>query len=743
MGDSNTFIKPSPVQPLLTRKQVKRSTTQTPQLYNLSTVESWLKHQDIPSKPSTKVYISKKDVGYCMAPASSTEFNKATDWDAPFILTRASISDLMDSLKTIKESEDHFNSGMKLFQQGLSILENVLLENMKLRKSPEISKRVHNKNLNITLPQSKSIPATFVKEHREVPTNSSMVLATGRSDDNILVNNVHQSASKTVKQNNALSVDQSESIDVDFNTDVGVSGQDALSSKHKDLSDVALKCDSSLPKLKKRPMCLKDCSVFLERISNGKKGKILHTNCRTNTPVESTTDEHIHELNGNIGGDGQKFTRTGLRKCRILNNIMSSSDEDELVDVVTQDCTMLQSQRKPKNKISVYPAKDHKYSQSLQKDAEDNDTGTELVLDKTQRMSHSEGIKALDVALFYVEQQGEATMSQSTRVEKLPKADVRLHMDSSHQANMTVGNHGRLSLRHRPSLLVGMFSLSNTFPAQKKLDKSHEKETVAYKLNKTNITPQHNSTKRGRSNVQKDSIDCISKDDAENEKENDWSPIMPITTEPLSGVSSGQSTTPLANYYNIIDGSLNSLHSAHSSPGMPMFHSNKEATHMINKYVKDKQKVSKRSRPIDNTTKVTEDNPKPWSEMKKAVKKLPQPKPGYQVLFPAGILATVTRLKLGLRFPLVHPTIITINISLRKRPISSLKVCMSWQTRGYRLDDVAARASQLFSEFHPPLPLKHLERVMAGHAIPLFLHDTTSDIQSPNELAVVQSNCYY
>nr|CAD7577253.1 unnamed protein product [Timema californicum] len=242
-------------------------------------------------------------------------------------------------------------------------------------------------------------------------------------------------------------------------------------------------------------------------------------------------------------------------------------------------------------------------------------------------------------------------------------------MDGSHKANMTVGNHGRLSLRHRPSLLVGMFSLSNAFSAERKQDKSHKNETeakvqnlsqgkfedsidtvvssyqqhamkskasnvinysqkvVAYKLNKTNITPQHNLTKRGRSNAQKDSIDCLSEDDAESEKENDWSPIMPITTKPLSDVSSGHSTTPLADYYKIIDGSMNSLHSAHSSPGMPMFHSDKEATQMINKHIKDKQKVSKRSRPIDNTTKVTEDNPKPWSEMKKAVKKLSQLKP--------------------------------------------------------------------------------------------------------------------
>nr|CAD7406775.1 unnamed protein product [Timema poppensis] len=197
-------------------------------------------------------------------------------------------------------------------------------------------------------------------------------------------------------------------------------------------------------------------------------------------------------------------------------------------------------------------------------------------------------------------------------------------MNGSHQANMTVGNRGPLSLRHRPSLLVGMLSLSNAFSAERKQDKSHKNETVAYKLNKTNITPHHNLTKRGRSNAQKDSIDCLSEDNAESEKENDWSPIMPITTKSLSDVSSGHSTTPLANYYKIIDGSMHSLHSAHSSPGMPMFHSNKEATQMINKHIKDKQKVSKRSRPIDNTTKVTEDNPKPWSEMKKAVKKLSQ-----------------------------------------------------------------------------------------------------------------------
>nr|CAD7259608.1 unnamed protein product [Timema shepardi] len=654
MEDSNTFIKPS-ARPLLARKQVERSTTQTPQLYNLSTVESRLKHQDIPSKPPTKLYISK-DVGYCMAPANSTEFNKPTDQDAPFILTRASILDLLESLKTIKESEDHFNSGMKLFQQGLSILENVLLENLKLWKLPEISKRVHNKNLNITLPQPKSIPATFVKEHTEVPAKSSMVLATGRSDDNILVNNVHQSSSKTVKRNNALNVDQSESIDVDCNTDVGVSGQDALSSKHQDLSHVALKCDSSLPKLKKCQVYLKDCSGRLERSLNGKKGKILQTDFRTNPPAESTTDEHIYKLNGNIGGDGQKLKRTCLRRCRNLNNILSSNDEDELLDIVTQDCTMLQkqkkrvceiqtlknpkgnikiskmnkhreykqsgnvtvpvfnmtlrkrekkmnysrSQRKPKDKISVSPAKYHKYSQSLQKGRKRSRT----------KIDESTSKK-----------------SQSTRVEKLPKADVRLHMDGSHKANMTVGNHGRLSLRHRPSLLVGMFSLSNAFSAERKQDKSHKNETVAYKLNKTNITPQHNLTKRGRSNAQKDSIDCLSEDDAESEKENDWSPIMPITTKPLSDVSSGHSTTPLADYYKIIDGSMNSLHSAHSSPGMPMFHSDKEATQMINKHIKDKQKVSKRSRPIDNTTKVTEDNPKPWSEMKKAVKKLSQLKP--------------------------------------------------------------------------------------------------------------------
>nr|CAD7406777.1 unnamed protein product [Timema poppensis] len=245
MEDSNTFIKPS-ARPLLARKQVKRSTTQTPQLYNLSTVESRLKHQDIPSKPSTKLYISK-DLGYCMAPASSTEFNKATDQDAPFILTRASILELTESLKTIKESEDHFNSGMKLFQQGLSILENVLLEvwpqdiQVQLQDLQVITR--------LRISQPKSIPAEFVKEHREVPAKSSLVLATGRSDDNILVNNVHQSASKTVKRNNAPNVDQSESIDVDCNTDVGVSGQDALSSKHKDISHVALKCDSSLPKI--------------------------------------------------------------------------------------------------------------------------------------------------------------------------------------------------------------------------------------------------------------------------------------------------------------------------------------------------------------------------------------------------------------------------------------------------------------------------------------------------------------
>ncbi|CAG2060346.1 unnamed protein product, partial [Timema podura] len=141
--------------------------------------------------------------------------------------------------------------------------------------------------------------------------------------------------------------------------------------------------------------------------------------------------------------------------------------------------------------------------------------------------------------------------------------------------------------------------------------------------------------------------------------ENDWGPIMPITTKRLSDASFDHSTTPLANYYNIIDGSPNSLHSAHSSPGMPMFHSKyncysspmaslvltdssqltadgfeklpdqiiKEAAHLINKHVKDKEKASKRSRPIDNTTKVTKDNPKPWSEMKKAVKKLSYLKP--------------------------------------------------------------------------------------------------------------------
>nr|CAD7446550.1 unnamed protein product [Timema bartmani] len=473
------------------------------------------------------------------------------------------------------------------------------------------------------IPQPTSLPVTFVKEHRKTPTKSSMVLATDRSDDNILVNNVHQSASKTVKQNNALNVDQSESIDV------GVSGQGALSSKR----DVALKDDKRLPNF-------------------GKKGKILQTDCRTNPSAESTTDEHI-------GEDGQRFTRTDSRRRRILNNILSSSDEDELVDIDTQDCTMLQSQRKPKNKISVSPAKDHKASQSLQK-------GWKRSRTKIDEFSSKK--------------------SQSTRVEKLPKADIRLQTDVSHQANMTVGNHGRLSLSHRPSLLVGMFGLSNASSAGRKLDKSHEKKTgvekveyrgskpafawkkvenqlgkptpsspkqdlnldlpvlrslaqhktsaltnytteaVAYKLNKTYITPQRKSTKRGRSNFQKD-IDCLSEDDAKSEKENDWGPIMPITKMPLSDVSSGDSTTPLANYYNIIDGSLNSLHSAHSSPGMPMFHSNKEATHLINKHVKDKEKASKRSRPIDNTTKVTKDNPKPWSEMKKAVKKLSHLKP--------------------------------------------------------------------------------------------------------------------
>jgi hypothetical protein len=40
---------------------------------------------------------------------------------------------------------------------------------------------------------------------------------------------------------------------------------------------------------------------------------------------------------------------------------------------------------------------------------EDNDTDTGLGLDKTDRMSHSKGVKDLKVALGYAEQQGETT----------------------------------------------------------------------------------------------------------------------------------------------------------------------------------------------------------------------------------------------------------------------------------------------------------------------------------------------
>ncbi|CAG2056684.1 unnamed protein product, partial [Timema podura] len=445
-------------------------------------------------------------------------------------------------------------------------------------------------NWKCLVPQPTSLPVTFVKDHREVPAKSSMVLATDRSDDNILVINVHQSASKTVKQNNALNVDQSESIDV------GVSGQGALSSK----CDVALKddkascSDSGLLSLKMGEFQ----SLALIPESTKKKGKILQTDCRTNPSAESTTDEHIGEdgelekgilavsyrivmaalgeielimvdhvvftsdrarfeprsshhrqssiLRGQlvlghmaseempadvltkaltkskhghcvellglirapdelsivIPRGSQRFTRTDSRRRRILNNILSSSDEDELVDIDTQDCTMLQSQRKPKNKISVSPSKDHKASQSLQKGKRQpffgkGDGGWKRSRTKIDEFSSKK--------------------SQSTRVEKLPKADVRLQTDVSHQANMTVGNHGRLSLSHRPSLLVGMFGLSNASSAGRKLDKSHEKKTVAYKLNKTYITPQRKSTKRGRSNFQKD-IDCLSEDDAKSEK---------------------------------------------------------------------------------------------------------------------------------------------------------------------------------------------------------------------------------
>nr|CAD7587795.1 unnamed protein product [Timema genevievae] len=523
MGDSNTFIKPSPVHSLLAHKHVKRRN---------------------PSKPSTKVYISK-DVGYCRTPPSLTEFNKATDRDAPFILTRSSILDLMESLKTIKESEDHFNSGMKLFQQGLTILENVLLENMKMRELPETSKNVHDKNLNITLPQPTSLPVTFVKEHREAPAKSSMVLATDRSDDNILINNVHQSASKTVKQNNALNVDQSESIDV------GVSGQGALSSKR----DVALKDDK--------------------------------TDCRTNPSAESTTDEHI-------GEDGELEKGILAVSYRI---VMAALGEIELI-MVDHVVLVKGSQKIKSQYLHLKITKLHSlFRKELRR------------LNIEEVNPHLPGKKV------------ENHLGNNPPSLSSPKQD--LNLDLPVLCSLA---------QHETSVLTNYYTT----------------EAVAYKLNKTYITPQRKSTKRGRSNFQKD-IDCLSEDDAKSEKlvnapvvlsqtaedgeievrisENDWGPIMPITTKRLSDASFDHSTTPLANYYNIIDGSPNSLHSAHSSPGMPMFHSNKEATHLINKHVKDKEKASKRSRPIDNTTKVTKDNPKPWSEMKKAVKKLSHLKP--------------------------------------------------------------------------------------------------------------------
>jgi hypothetical protein len=68
------------------------------------------------------------------------------------------------------------------------------------------------------------------------------------------------------------------------------------------------------------------------------------------------------------------------------------------------------------------------------KDDEGNDAGTGLGLDKMERMSHSKGVKALEAALAYFEQQGETTATGVTLLRYLHDPTARTKLGNKLQS---------------------------------------------------------------------------------------------------------------------------------------------------------------------------------------------------------------------------------------------------------------------------------------------------------------------